>query len=53
MECEHDYRRSHTVEDYLVSRCAKCNATDLRHFGEMTDEEWEWVRQHLRDAADP
>lgn len=48
MACEHDYQPDHHCEDYLKFCCVKCGETDLRYFSELTDAEWQWLRQYFR-----
>jgi hypothetical protein len=48
--CGRQLTQDHCVEDYLAWKCSdqSCPGSDLEHFSEMSDESWEWVKQHMR-----
>jgi len=43
-------KRDHITEDYLFKRCGSCGDEQLLHFGEMTDEDWRWVKEKMRSG---
>lgn len=48
--CGGKFERVYCTADLLFWKCSGCEEEEMESYAEMSDESWEWVKNHYRST---